>query len=120
MVKAVAKKALPFVGGALGSLIPIPGVGTAAGTALGGALGNALEMEFGELELEDREFEMARSFVRIAGTAAQQLGQAVSSGNQQAAVEKALAAAAQQHLPHFQPQAVRGRCPAHGRPLDPP
>lgn len=114
VLKAVAKKALPFVGGALGSLIPVPGVGTAVGTALGSALGKALEMEFGELEFEDREFEMARSFVRIAGTAAQQLGQAVPAGNPQAAVEKALAAAAQQHLPHFQPQAVRDAAPRMG------
>src|SRR5690606_32265145 len=37
MLKGIAKKALPFVGGALGSFIPIPGVGTAVGSALGGA-----------------------------------------------------------------------------------
>ena len=29
VLKGIAKKALPFVGGALGSFIPIPGVGTA-------------------------------------------------------------------------------------------
>ena len=34
-----------FVGGALGSLLPIPGVGTAVGTALGGALSKAHELE---------------------------------------------------------------------------
>lgn len=34
-LKAMAKTALPFVGGALGSMIPIPGVGTALGSALG-------------------------------------------------------------------------------------
>eukprot|EP01032_Pedospumella_encystans_P000272 gene272-307_t len=33
-LKGIAKKALPFVGGALGSFIPIPGVGTAIGSAL--------------------------------------------------------------------------------------
>src|SRR5262249_17289427 len=43
ILKGIAKKALPFVGGALGSLIPIPGVGTAVGSALGGALSKALE-----------------------------------------------------------------------------
>jgi len=105
VLKAVAKKALPFVGGALGSMIPIPGVGTALGTALGSAVSSALEMEFEGLELEDREFEMARRFVRIAGTAAQQAG----DGTAPAEFEAALAAAAQQHLPHFNGRATPGR-----------
>jgi hypothetical protein len=102
VLKAVAKKALPFVGGALGSLIPIPGVGTAVGSALGGALSKALEMELGELELEDREFEMARRFVRIAGTAAQQLAQAAPTADPEAEVAAALSSAAQQQLRHFE------------------
>jgi hypothetical protein len=103
VLKTMAKKGLPFLGGALGSLIPIPGVGTALGSALGGALSNALEMEFAHMELEDREFEMARRFVRIAGTAAQQLAQAAAGGRPQAAIGSALATAAQQHLRHFRP-----------------
>src|SRR5262245_48285811 len=36
-LKGLAKQALPFVGGALGTAIPIPGLGTAVGTALGRA-----------------------------------------------------------------------------------
>lgn len=107
VLRAVAKKALPFVGGALGSLIPIPGVGTAVGSALGGALSQALEMEFGEMELEDREFEMARRFVRIAGTAAQEFESPARGNSMQAAIQSALAAAAQQHLRHFGPHAAR-------------
>ena len=67
--KGVVKAALPFVGGALGSFIPIPGVGTALGTALGGAVSKALEMELGELSQDEQEFEIARRFVRLAGTA---------------------------------------------------
>ncbi|KQU74607.1 MULTISPECIES: hypothetical protein [unclassified Rhizobacter] len=110
VLKAVAKKALPFVGGALGSLIPIPGVGTALGTALGSAVSSALEMEFEGLELEDREFEMARRFVRIAGTAAQQ----ATDSTAPAEFEAAVAAAAQQHLPHFSGRALPGR-PLGGR-----
>jgi hypothetical protein len=98
VLKAVAKKALPFVGGALGSMIPIPGVGTALGTALGSAVSQALEMELEGLEMEDREFEMARRFVRIAGTAAQQLEPQAEGGQ---AVHAAVTAAAQQHLPHL-------------------
>ena len=49
-LKALGKAALPVVGKALGSFIPIPGVGTAIGGALGSAAANALEMEFAELE----------------------------------------------------------------------
>jgi hypothetical protein len=106
VLKAIAKKALPFVGGALGSLIPIPGVGTAVGTALGSAVSKALEaelegMEFEGLELEDREFEAARRFVRIAGSAAQQLGNTPPGAQPLAAVEAAVARAAKQHLPQF-------------------
>ena len=54
---------LPFVGGALGSFIPIPGVGTAVGSALGSAVSKALEAELVGLELEEQDFEMARRFV---------------------------------------------------------
>jgi hypothetical protein len=71
-LKGIAKKALPFVGGALGTAIPIPGVGTALGSALGKAAGNLLEMETDELEVEEREFEMARRFVRFASHAVRQ------------------------------------------------
>lgn len=111
VLKAVAKKALPFVGGALGSMIPIPGVGTALGTALGSAVSSALEMEFEGLELEDREFEMARRFVRIAGTAAQQ----TADGTAPAEFEATVAAAAQQHLPHFAGRVAAGRPGMPGR-----
>ena len=50
VLKTVARTALPFVGGALGSMIPIPGVGTALGSALGRAASNALELELSDIE----------------------------------------------------------------------
>jgi uncharacterized protein (DUF697 family) len=95
ILKGIAKKALPFVGGALGSFIPIPGVGTAVGTALGSAVSKALEMELEGLSPEDREFEMARRFVRLAGTAAQQAAQAQPNADPVAAARAAVMAAAQ-------------------------
>ena len=104
VLRSVTKAALPFVGGALGSLIPIPGVGTAVGTALGGALSKALELEYGTLEAEDREFEMARSVVRIAGTAARNFQPPPPGGDIQAAVQSAITDAARQHLPGFRSQ----------------
>lgn len=98
VLKTVARMALPFVGGALGSMIPIPGVGTALGSALGRAASNALELEFGgELSGED-ELEVARRFVRVAGQAAQL---AADGDGSPRAVEAALSRALQQQLPHF-------------------
>jgi hypothetical protein len=101
VLKGLAKKALPFVGGALGSLIPIPGVGTALGSAVGRAVSSALEAEFSELEAEEQEFEMAKRFVRIAGTAAQQAAQCPPSADPQAAARSAVLSAAKRHLPQL-------------------
>ncbi|MDP2179365.1 hypothetical protein [Methylicorpusculum sp.] len=101
VLKGVAKAALPVVGGALGSFIPIPGVGTAVGSALGGALSKALELEYGELAQEDQEFEIARRFVRIAGTAARQAAQADPNADSQTAAKNAVVAAARRHVAHL-------------------
>lgn len=101
VLKRVAKAALPVVGGALGSFIPIPGVGTALGSALGGAVSKALEMEFGAMSQEDREFETARRFVRIAATAAQRAAMAPPDSDYEAAVDEALEVAARRHLPYL-------------------
>ena len=70
MLKGIAKKALPFVGGALGSFIPIPGVGTAVGSALGSAASKLLEVDLEGMSPEDQEFEVARRFVRLASRTA--------------------------------------------------
>ena len=97
-LKAVAKTALPFVGGALGSMIPIPGVGTALGSALGRAASDALELEMESDAPADRELELARRFVRIAGQAARL---AAGGDGSARAVESALTRALHQQLPHF-------------------
>ena len=96
VLKGIAKTALPFVGSALGSMIPIPGVGTMIGRAAGSALASALEMEAEGMDPEQAEFEMARRFVRIAGSAAQ--GAAEGDGSP-AAMREALLAAMRQHVP---------------------
>lgn len=98
-LKGIAKKALPFVGGALGSFIPIPGVGTALGSALGSAAARALEMEFSGMEYEQQEFEMARRFVRIAGTAAQL---AAGSDGSPRALRQALSESLVRHIPYYE------------------
>jgi len=64
-LRNVARTALPIAGSALGSLIPIPGVGTALGGMAANALGNAVGLEFEGMSNEDREFEVARRVVRF-------------------------------------------------------
>jgi hypothetical protein len=113
VLKGVAKAALPFVGGALGSFIPIPGVGTALGSALGGALSKALEMELGELTQEEQEFEMARRFVRLAGKAARQAALAPPDGDEQELLETAVMDAARRYLPNLSP--IRGLAARFGQ-----
>ena len=96
ILKGIAKKALPFVGGALGSFIPIPGVGTAVGTALGGAASKLLEVDLEGMSPEDQEFELARRFVRLASSAATEAGNAPVGTNPNVAAAAAVRNAASQ------------------------
>lgn len=106
VLRGVAKAALPFVGGALGSFIPIPGVGTMLGRAVGQAVSSALEAEVQGLEGEMRKVELARRFVRVAGSAAQhaarQAARAGDVGDPHATARRAVEAAARRHLPQMQ------------------
>lgn len=106
VLKGVAKTALPFVGGALGSMIPIPGVGTAIGSMAGRALASALEAETEGMDEQEADMELARRFVRIAGTAAQQ---AVAGGarDPREAVRQAVSDAVGAHLPRRARSAAR-------------
>lgn len=69
VLKQIAKTALPIAGGALGSLIPVPGVGTLIGRQLGTMAANALEMETSSLPPEAADIEKAIRLVRIFATA---------------------------------------------------
>ena len=98
-LKQIAKTALPLAGGALGSLIPIPGVGTALGSALGGAVANALEMEVAHVDPIDADLERARHFVRLAGSVMREVAVAPPSASPEAVARTALVNAVSQHLP---------------------
>jgi hypothetical protein len=100
-LKSLAKVALPIAGKVLGSFIPIPGVGTAIGGALGSAAARALELEFSGMSAEEAELEMARRFVRIAATAAQQAALSSPSVDEEIVVNEALESAMRQHLPYL-------------------
>lgn len=99
VLKGVAKKALPFLGGALGSFIPIPGVGTAVGSALGGALSRALEMEFEGMSPDQQEYEMARRFVKVAGAAARRAAIVPPTANPLMAAKSAVSSAMKRQIP---------------------
>lgn len=111
-LKGVAKAALPFVGGALGSFIPIPGVGTAIGKMAGSALASALEVEM-EAGLagagrDEQEVEMALRFVRLVGSAAERAARAAPGQAPDDVVRSALEGALHTHLRTL-PQPVIGR-----------
>lgn len=109
IIKGVVKSALPVVGGALGSFIPIPGVGTAVGAAVGNAAGKMLGLELEGMSGEDQEFEVARRLVRLVGDAAQQALEVSPSVPPRAAAQQAIAAAAQKHAPGLVNGAMQGR-----------
>jgi hypothetical protein len=110
-LKTIAKTALPIAGGALGSFIPIPGVGTALGSALGGMVANALEMEVGSLEPEVADIERARHFVRLAKAAIRDATLALGSGPPETVARDALVKATAKQLPATIP-ALKATLPA--------
>jgi hypothetical protein len=112
VLKGVAKAALPWVGGALGSFIPIPGVGTMIGKLAGNALASALEVEM-NAELagagrDEQELQMALRFVRIARNAADRAARASPGQSPDDVLRCALDGALRSHL-RTQPQPVIGR-----------
>jgi hypothetical protein len=112
-LKSVARVALPAAGAALGSIVP--GVGTAIGGTLASAAGRALGLELEGLSPEDREFEVARRFVRLAGDTAMNAAAAPPGTPPQVVAQNALAAAAQKHAPGLVPGGFPGGFPG-GRP----
>ncbi|MVN77792.1 hypothetical protein GO988_15785 [Hymenobacter sp. HMF4947] len=101
-LKSVAKKALPVVGGALGTFVGGP-MGGMVGGKLGSLASNLFELELEGLSPEDQEFETARAYVRFANAAinraASLQGAASRALPPSAVVRQALAAAARQHAP---------------------
>lgn len=98
-LKTIAKKALPIAGGALGNFL-VPGLGGAIGSKLGSAASNLFELEFEGLSNEDREFEVARRFVRLASDATKKATTAARAGAPpKVAAASALKRAAASHAP---------------------
>lgn len=113
-LKGIAKKALPVVGGALGSMVA-PGIGTAIGSRLGSLASGLFEME-GEINEQELEFEMARRVVRIGAAAAQSASRVPPRSAPPAAIaRRALIGATRRYAPGV---FVRRRVPLRpGAPL---
>jgi uncharacterized protein (DUF697 family) len=99
MLKSVAKTALPIAGAALGNMI-VPGVGGAIGGKLASTAGSMFGLELEGLSHEDREFEVAKQFVRLAADATNSAVQSDQQGKSAPQTAKeAVAQAAQKFAP---------------------
>ncbi|HKA78506.1 MAG TPA: hypothetical protein VKD43_00680 [Xanthobacteraceae bacterium] len=98
-LKSLAKVALPIAGTALGSFIPIPGVGSMIGGALGRAAANALELEYEGMDPGQADIEKARRIVRVLRSAVRELSATLGSGPPESVVRSALTAAVRRNIP---------------------
>lgn len=117
-LRGLARKALPWAGRAVGGYFGGP-AGAAIGGRLAPGIGRFFGLELEGLSPEDQEFEVARSFVRLAGDAAQQAARAPASMSPDAAASNAIRIAAKKHAPGLATGASRsssnGRWVRRGR-----
>jgi hypothetical protein len=101
-LKGVAGKLLPMAGSAIGGYFGGP-----TGAQIGGKIAQTAGGLFGlgETESEEREWEAATTFVRLAGDTVKNAAQAPPNANPQAVAHQALAQAAQAHAPGLIPPA---------------
>lgn len=97
VLKPLAKAALPIAGRAVGTFFGGP-VGGAIGGKLASTAGQMFGLELEGLSAEDREFEVARRYVRFAGATTRNALRAPAA-NPQAVAKKAAAAAARRFAP---------------------
>ncbi len=98
MLKPLAKKLLPIAGTAVGTFFGGP-AGGMVGSKIGNVAGKVFGMELEGLSPEDQEFEVARRFVRLAGTAARKASKAPGTANPNAIAKAALLSAVKKHAP---------------------
>ena len=98
ILKGAARRALPVVGGALGGLVGGQ-PGSNLGSQLASTAGKMFGLELEGLSGEDREYEVARGFIRFAGEAVKNAALAPSASNPAVVAQSAAAAAARQFAP---------------------
>jgi hypothetical protein len=107
ILKPLAKAALPIAGTALGTFVGGPAGGMLGGK-LASAAGNLFGLELEGLSAEDREFEVARRFVRFASAATNRALAASPAANPQAVARAAVSQAARTLAPGLIPPATAG------------
>ena len=110
-LKQVASGGLQAAGKYISAHIPGQ-YGNVISNRLTSAAGNLLGLELEGLSQEDREFEVARRFARIAIEATKNAAQAPPNANPQAAAKAAVMMAVRKHAPGLARR--RCKCPVHG------
>ena len=98
MLKGVAKQALPMAGKAIGDWIA-PGTGGQIGQQVAQKAGALFGLELEGLSHEDREFGVAKQFVRLASDATKTATSAPQSADPVQVAKDAIAKAAQKFAP---------------------
>ncbi len=107
ILKNVARQALPLAGQAVGNWVA-PGVGGQIGGQLASGVGSMFGLELEGLSNEDRDFEVAKQFVRLAADAAQAAAHAPPGSSPAQVAQQAVAQAAQKYAPGLLEQAGGG------------
>jgi hypothetical protein len=106
VLRNAAKQALPTVAGAIGGRLG-PG-GAEWGRRAGAAAADLFGLELEGLSSEDREFELARAFIRFAQAACRNAAKAPSDAPAPAVVRAAVTSAARHHAPGLLPLITGG------------
>jgi hypothetical protein len=119
VLRNAAKQALPAVAGAVGGKLG-PG-GAEWGRRAGSAAADLFGLELEGLSSEDREFELARAFIRFAQAACRNAAKAPSDAPTPAVVRAAVTSAARHHAPGLLPLITgHGRAGEAGNGTQPP
>ena len=100
ILKSAAKQALPVLGGAAGGVIGGP-LGASVGSWAADKAGQMMGLELEGLSNEDKQFEVAQQFVKLAGDAAVGAASAQGTAPPNVIAKKAFIEAAKQNAPGF-------------------
>lgn len=98
ILRQAAKKALPVVGSAIGGYFG-GSTGADMGSRFASTAGNIFGLEFEGMNQEEREFEVARRFVRFGGASVRKAAQTPVGTNPVSVARQAATVAAQMFLP---------------------